>query len=59
MTNGDKLREMDNEELADFLDKLTNNCARGNCLDCEMHDIEKCCRIYAWLESEVHDDYSC
>lgn len=56
MNNGDKIREMDNEELADFLDNLTYNCARGYCFDCEMYDIEKCCRIYAWLESEAQDE---
>lgn len=47
MTNGDKVREMTNEELADIImcpyGTEAYSCGKPNCL--------KCCR--EWLESEV------
>ena len=57
MTNADRIREMDDEELADFLERITTVCNRGRCYDCEPYNHEtKCCNIYSWLTQEVANE---
>ena len=57
-TNADKIRTMDDEELAEFLDDLTDNCCRcaehQNCGNCQIGlDAESgFCDIKKWLQSE-------
>lgn len=45
VTNGDRIRAMSNEELAQFL------CQIGDCKTCPFSSIQ--CNIREWLESEV------
>lgn len=47
VTNGDRIRAMSNEELAQFL------CQIGDCKTCPFSSIQ--CNIRGWLESEVRD----
>ena len=57
MTNADKIRNMSDEDLADFLSDMTNQCESNtscnqHCYGCyeEYCDSEKCLK---WLQSEV------
>lgn len=58
-TNADKIRAMNDAELAEFLDDLTDNCCRyaehQNCGNCQIGlDIESgFCDIKKWLQSEA------
>lgn len=58
-TNADKIRSMNDEELAEFLDDLTDNCCRcaehQNCGNCQIGlDAETgFCDIKKWLQSEA------
>ena len=45
-TNGDRIRAMSNEELAQFL------CQIGDCKTCPFSSIQ--CNIREWLEREVN-----
>lgn len=45
-TNGDRIRAMSNEELAQFL------CQIGDCKTCPFSSIQ--CNIMGWLEREVN-----
>ena len=57
MTNGEKIRQMTDEELFDFLDAITDNCGcwSPNCNNCPMKykDTTPQCNIIAWLKQEV------
>jgi hypothetical protein len=35
LTNGESIR-LSNESLAEFVNKLTNNCSKGTCGDCDL-----------------------
>ena len=58
-TNADHIRNMSDEELAEFLDDLTDNCCRcaehQNCGKCQIGLDAKTgfCDIEKWLQSEV------
>ena len=58
-TNADRIRSMTDEELAEFLDDLTDNCCRcaehQNCGNCQIGlDAESgFCDIKKWLQSEA------
>lgn len=56
MTNADKIRNMTDEELAEFIDKVTDCCSDGwMCDKCPMYDAD-CAKIegfIAWLKVEV------
>ena len=59
MTNADSIRAMSDEELAEFLDDLTDNCCRcaehQNCGNCQIGlDAESgFCDIRKWIQSEA------
>lgn len=59
MTNADRIRSMSDEELAEFLDDLTDNCCRcaehQNCGNCQIGLDAKTgfCDIKKWLQSEA------
>jgi predicted metal-binding protein len=36
MTNGDKIRSMTDEELAEFINGITGACSDGECSQCAM-----------------------
>ena len=58
-TNADRIRNMSDEELEEFLDDLTDNCCRcaehQNCGNCQIGLDAKTgfCNIEKWLQSEV------
>ena len=58
-TQADKIRSMSDEELAEFLDNLTDNCCRcaehQNCGNCQIGLDAKTgfCDIKKWLQSEA------
>ena len=62
MTNADRIRQMTDEELADFLDTITDCCHGGetpsNCNRCPMKYSDKppFCLIDSWLKQEAKDD---
>lgn len=59
ITNSMRIRAMDDEELAEFLDDLTDNCCRcaehQNCGNCQIGLDAKTgfCDIKKWLQSEA------
>lgn len=60
MTNADKIRQMSDEELADFLTAIMDCCGSGACgTYCPMWN---CCNdqpsdnVEDWLKQEVSDD---
>ena len=59
MTNADRIRQMTDEELAEFIDKATDCCSDGwTCDKCPMYDAD-CAKIegfIAWLKQKVQDD---
>ena len=58
-TNADRIRSMTDEELAAFIDKVTDCCSDGwMCDKCPMYDAD-CAKIegfIAWLKMEAHHD---
>lgn len=60
MTNGDRIRQMTDEELRDFLDKITDCCFSNNdCDNCPMKYSDEPyyrCNIEAWLKQEASED---
>lgn len=60
MTNGDYIRNMSNEELADFLNAYCNGICQAvdNCGNCDFYDCKNkhkygvCGKTLEWLESE-------
>lgn len=56
MTNADRIRNMTDEELAEFIVGLNNHCLTGigEC-DCSSYDTCKNCdvRVKEWIQSEV------
>lgn len=59
MTNGDFLREMNNEALADFLNTLKYNCRDGKCDDCPVSGYEYFegdCSVEEWLKRSVEEE---
>ena len=60
MTNGDRIRQMSDEDLTDFLDTITDCCNAyvPKCDECPMkyRDTTPRCRIDAWLKQEVTED---
>lgn len=59
-TNGDKIRAMTDEELADFLDTITDCCSAyyTECDKCPMKfaDTIPRCNISLWLKKEAEHD---
>lgn len=57
VTNGDRIRSMTDEELADFLDTITDCCSAyyRKCEKCPMKfsDITPRCNISLWLKKEA------
>lgn len=57
LTNGDRIRQMTDEELFDFLDAITDTCGylKPQCDNCQMKykDTSPKCDIQAWLKQEV------
>jgi hypothetical protein len=55
MTNFDRIRAMTAEELAEFLDRVTESCTGySRCGDCPLNEC-KCCdqwKIADWLKKE-------
>lgn len=59
MTNGDVLRAMNDEALADFLNTLKYNCCDGKCGDCPVsgyEDVECDCSVEEWLKRPVEEE---
>ena len=52
MTNGDRIRQMTDEELADIM--RCNQCIYQGMPECERNDCEY--GILAWLKQEVSED---
>ena len=63
MTNGDRLRQMTDEELTAFLDTITDCCNAfvPKCDECPMkyRDTTPRCNIGLWLKQEVQDNDEC
>ena len=61
-TNGDRIRSMTDEELADFITDIPNNCGAISCLGCNFNLYDKGCAAYSkkaaviWLKQEVQKD---
>lgn len=55
MTNYEKIKNMTVEEMAKFLEKLTDDCNANNCKACPLCRGIFCCttEIECWLNSEV------
>ncbi len=55
MTNYEKIKNMTVEEMAEFLEKLTDLCNANRCKDCPLCKGIFCCttEIECWLNSEV------
>ena len=62
MTNGDKIRSMTDEELADFINDVTDCCSDGYiCEKCPLNSVGSHCNIYTfekWLKQEVQKNDS-
>lgn len=59
MTNADKIRNMTDEELDDFLRKLCYNCCDGKCGDCPVsnyEDVEGECDMTEFLKRSANSD---
>ena len=58
MTNGDKIRAMSDEELADFLGGIADNCNYITCDNCPMYDacVDVPISMQKWLKQEVNED---
>lgn len=59
MTNADKIRNMTNEELEDFLNTLRYNCCDGKCRDCPVSgydDTDGVCDMGDFLRKEIVGD---
>ena len=59
MTNGEKIRAMTDDELADWINTLKYNCCDGKCGDCPIsgyEDTEGVCDVHEWLKQEVSED---
>lgn len=59
-TNGDRIRNLTDEELRDFLDKITDCCFSNNdCDNCPMKYSDEPyyrCNIEAWLKQEASEN---
>lgn len=57
MTNGDRIRQMTYDELAEFIDKVTDCCSDGwMCDKCPIHSMGCYKESYiAWLKKEVNN----
>lgn len=61
-TNGDRIRQMTDEELADFITDIPNKCGAISCLECNFNLYDKGCAAYSkkaaviWLKQEVQKD---
>ena len=56
MTNLEKIRAMSAEELAGWLEHITNYCSSGDlCLECQFAFICNKEGLKNWLESEVEE----
>lgn len=61
LTNLEKIRAMTAEELAEFLDRVTESCTGySECGDCPLNECKYCdkWKIAKWLESEVGENDS-
>ena len=58
VTNGDKIRQMTNEELEDFLNTLIYNCRGCKCGDCPVsgYDADGVCDMGDFLRKEIVGD---
>lgn len=58
-TNGDRIRNMTDEEFAAFIEKVIDCCSDGwMCNECPLNNVgDKCSReqLVTWLKSEVND----
>ena len=54
-TNADKIRQMSDEEMAEWLDRLIEHCNEGPCFNCFM---QEACRtsMLDWLKQEVEEE---
>lgn len=61
MTNADRIRQMTDEELAEFLSKVKSYCIKIPCGKCDFYDAESsvddiiCSPLY-WLKQEVDQE---
>lgn len=57
MTNYEKIKNMSIDEMAKFLDELTERCCNNSCKDCPLCDGIYCCanEFEYWLNSEVKE----
>lgn len=57
MTKYEKIKNMTVEEMAKFLEELTDRCNASRCIDCPLCEGLFCCtdEIRYWLESEVKE----
>lgn len=61
MTNADKIRQMTDEELTEFLGQVKNYCIKIPCGKCDFYDAESSvddiiCNPLKWLKQEVQDN---
>ena len=60
MTNADRIRQMTDEELAAFLNDVTECCSDGYiCEKCPLNSVGEHCNIITfekWLKQEVSED---
>lgn len=57
MTNGDKIRAMSDEELAEFLLKEKWSCGGQSCSYCGRYVNKKCVTVYEWLKQPAEADH--
>lgn len=59
MTNADKLRQLSDEDLAEWISTLKYNCCDGKCGDCPIsgyEDTEGNCDVFEWVKQEADED---
>lgn len=58
MTNGDRIRQMTDEKLAEFLNDVADNCSMQECKNCPMNGacVDVPISMAKWLKQEVSDE---
>lgn len=60
MTNGDRIRQMTDDEIAEFLNDVTDCCSDGYiCEKCPLNSVGKHCNIFTfekWLKQECEEN---
>lgn len=60
ISNADRIRQMTDDELADFINDVTDCCSDGYiCEKCPLNSVGSHCNIYTfkkWLKQEVSED---